>query len=313
MTGNVPDFLQEEFTQQEWDNLTDAEREGMMEEGDDEPGLTPEDQRLQDEADAKREADALAAANAQKAVDDKAVADAGKTQEQLDADAAAAAAAAAAVEEKPAPSLPRPRGVIDATLPEDYEQRVKTNEQAQIDLDKKYDDGDISHTEWRAELRKLDRESRDLEKMKDRAELAQESSQQALMNHWQGLIQPFIGKHPELGEDEVSMNAFDSYLKTTTAPVMQAGGTPGQAEIDKAYGLWCKRFNFTPAAEQQAAAPASKRPVNAPPTLGGLPVSTGNAVEDGKWAALDRLEGVAYEEALAKLSPAEQDAYSQRA
>ena len=63
MTGTVPDFLQDEFTQQQWDDLTDAEREGMMDDGeggDAEP--TPDEQRLQDEADAKREADAIASA-----------------------------------------------------------------------------------------------------------------------------------------------------------------------------------------------------------------------------------------------------------
>jgi len=261
---------------------------------------TPDEQRLQDEAGAKREADAIAAATK-------------PTEQAAEQAAEQPAAEAAAVEEKPAPAIPRPRGVIDASLPEDFEERVKTNEQALLDLDKKYDDGDISHTEWRAELRKLDRESRDLEKMKDRAELARESSQQALMNHWQGLIQPFLGKHPELAEDQVSMDGFDSYLKATTGPVMEAGGTPGQAEIDKAYGMWCKRFNFTPAGEQQQQAPAGKKSITAPPTLGGLPVSNGNSVEDGRWAALDRLEGVAYEEALGKLSAAELDAYSQRA
>lgn len=301
MTGTVPDFLQDEFTQQQWDDLTDAEREGMMDDGegsDAEP--TTDEQRLQDEADAKREADAIAAATK-------------PTEQATDQAAEQPAAEAAVVEEKPAPTIPRPRGVIDASLPEDFEERVKTNEQAQLDLDKKYDDGDISHTEWRVELRKLDRESRDLEKMKDRAELARESSQQALMNHWQGLIQPFLGKHPELAEDQVSMDGFDSYLKATTGPVMEAGGTPGQAEIDKAYGMWCKRFNFTPAGEQQQQAPAGKKQITAPPTLGGLPVSNGNSVEDGRWAALDRLEGVAYEEALGKLSAAELDAYSQRA
>ena len=171
MTG-VPDYLQDEFTQQQWDDLTDAEREGMMDDGegsDAEP--TPDEQRLQDEADAKREADAIAAATK-------------PTEQAIDQAAEQSVVEAAAVEEKLAPTIPRPRGVIDASLPEDFEERVKTNEQAQLDLDKKYDDGDISHTEWRAELRKLDRESRDLEKMKDRAELARESSQQALMNHW---------------------------------------------------------------------------------------------------------------------------------
>lgn len=298
MTGTVPDFLQDEFTQVEWDNLTDAEREGMLGDSSEEAQQqSEEEQQQQVEADAQREADAIS----------KATADQQATQEEQQA------VAAPATEEQVLPTTPRPRGVIDATLPDDYDQRVSANEKAMADLDKAYDDGDISHSEWREQLRKLDRESRELERMKDRAELAQESSQQALMAHWQGLIQPFLAKHPELGEDDVSMTGFDSYLKQTTAPVMQAGGTPGQAEIDKAYGLWCKRFNFTQAGEQQQQAPAGKKPITAPPTLGGLPVSNGNSVEDGRWAALDRLEGVAFEEALAKLSQAELDEYSKRA
>ena len=297
MTGTVPDFLQDEFTQEAWDSLTDAEREGMLgDESEEEQQQSEEQQQQQVEADAQREADAIS----------KATADQQATQEEQQAEAAPA------TEEQVLPTTPRPRGVIDATLPDDYDQRIATNEKALADLDKAYDDGDISHSEWREQLRKLDRESRELERMKDRAELARESSQQALMNHWQGLIQPFLARHPELGEDDVSMSGFDSYLKQVTGPVMQAGGAPGQAEIDKAYGLWCKRFNFTPAGEQQAA-PADKKPITAPPTLGGLPVSNGNSVEDGRWAALDRLEGVAFEEALAKLSPSELEEYSKRA
>lgn len=297
MTGTVPDFLQDEFTQEAWDSLTDAEREGMLsDESEEEQQLGEGEQQQQVEADAQREADAIA----------KATADQQPTQEEQQQEAAPA------TEEQVLPTSPRPRGVIDATLPEDYDQRVAANEKALADLDEAYDDGDISHSEWRQQMRKLDRESLDLMMLKERAQLAHESSQQALMNHWQGLIQPFLAKHPELGEDDVSMSGFDSYLKQVTGPVMQAGGAPGQAEIDKAYGLWCKRFNFTPAGEQQAA-PAGKKPITAPPTLGGLPVSNGNSVEDGRWAALDRLEGVAFEEALAKLSPSELDEYSKRA
>lgn len=297
MTGTVPDFLQDEFTQEAWDSLTDAEREGMLgDESEEEQQQGEEEQQQQVEADAQREADAIA----------KATADQQPTQEEQQE-------AAPATEEQVLPTSPRPRGVIDATLPEDYDQRVAANEKAMDDLEQSYNDGDISTTEFMKEQRRLNNENINLVLLKERANLAIESSEQALMNHWQGLIQPFLAKHPELGEDEVSMSGFDSYLKQTTAPVMQAGGTPGQAEIDKAYGLWCKRFNFTPAGEQQQQAPAGKKPITAPPTLGGLPVSNGNSVEDGRWAALDRLEGVAFEEALAKLSQAELDEYSKRA
>lgn len=296
MTGTVPDFLQDEFTQEAWDSLTDAEREGMLgDESEEEQQQSEDEQQQQVEADAQREADAIA----------KATADQQPTQEEQQE-------AAPATEEQVLPTSPRPRGVIDATLPEDYDQRVAANEKAMDDLEQSYNDGDISTTEFMKEQRRLNNENINLVLLKERANLARESSEQALMNHWQGLIQPFLAKHPELGEDEVSMSGFDSYLKQVTGPVMQAGGAPGQAEIDKAYGLWCKRFNFTPAGEQQQA-PAGRKPITAPPTLGGLPVSNGNSVEDGRWAALDRLEGVAFEEALAKLSPSELDEYSKRA
>lgn len=313
MSVSVPDSLKDEFTQEEWNGLTDAERQGVIEDGSDDGNPTPEELERQQEEDRQREADAAAAAEAAKQPTDAereaaaaAAAATGKTPEQIQQEEAAAAAA----QQQAAPVTPRPRGVVTAELPEDFDQKVSANAQAVKDNDAAYDNGDISHEEWRVANRKLDKESRELDRLADRAELAKESSEQALINHWTSVINPFTAAHPELSEDDVTKTAFDTYLRQTTGPVMEAGGLPGQVEIDKAYELWCKRFNFTPSGGQQQAA---KRDIKVPPTLGGLPASSTTSVEDGKLAAISRLEGVAYEEALAKLLPAEVEQMSKYA
>lgn len=313
MTTAVPDFLKDEFTQEDWNGLTDAERQGMIDDGEDDGNPSEEELQRQQEEERQREADAAASAKQQTDEDREAAAAAAaatnteKTEEQKQQEADAAAA-----EQQKTPVTPRPRGVVEATLPDDYDAQVKANEDAMTALEKRYDDGDISFAEFRAEQHTLDRESRKLDRLADRAELAKESSEQALMNHWISVINPFTAAHPELSEDDVSKNAFDTYLRQTTAPVMEAGGLPGQAEIDAAYALWCKRFNFTPTGAQQQAT-SQKRDNKVPPVLGGLPAASATSVEDGKLAAIQRLNGVEYEEALAKLSPAEMEQLSKYA
>lgn len=309
----VPDSLKDEFTQEEWDGLTDAEREGMLEDdgGEEEEQQTEEERSRQEEEDAEREA---AEAAAQQKADEKREQDAqaaaaaaaageGKTDQQKQEEAAAAAAAQE--QNKPEPVTPRPRGIVDAQLPEDYEAKVKANEEAMTALEQKYDDGDISFAEFRKEQRQLDRESRDLEKLKDRADLAQETAQQAMVNQWVATINPFTAAHPELSASQGAMDEFDSILRMVNGPVQAAGGMPGQKEIDKAYRMWCASTGYTPAGGQKQTTTQQANKV--PPTLGGLPAAASTSVEDGKLAAIRRLEGVEFDEAFAKLSEAEQE------
>ena len=310
MTTAVPEFLQDEFTQEEWNGLTEAEQKGMIEDGEDDGNPTPEELERQQEEERQRE-EAAAAAAKQPTDEEReaAAAAAGKTDEQKQQEEAAAAAEA---EKNAAPVTPRPRGAVEATLPDDYDDQVKANAAARKELRAKYNDGDITFEEYEDQSEQLNDKRQDLRDLKFKADLAQESSEQALINHWVSVINPFTAAHPELSEDDVSKSAFDTYLRQTTAPVMNAGGLPGQAEIDKAYAMWCKRFNFTPAGGQQQTTTA-KRDIKVPPTLGGLPAASATSVEDGKLAAIQRLSGVEYEEALAKLSPAELEQLSKYA
>lgn len=313
MTTAVPEFLQDEFTQEEWNGLTEAEQKGTIEDGEDDGNPTPEELERQQEEERQREEAAAAAAKQPTDEEREAAAAAaaatGKTDEQKQQEEAAAAAEA---EKNAAPVTPRPRGAVEATLPDDYDDQVKANAAARKELRAKYNDGDITFEEYEDQSEQLNDKRQDLRDLKFKADLAQESSEQALINHWVSVINPFTAAHPELSEDDVSKSAFDTYLRQTTAPVMNAGGLPGQAEIDKAYAMWCKRFNFTPDGGQQKTTTA-KRDIKVPPTLGGLPAASATSVEDGKLAAIQRLSGVEYEEALAKLSPAELEQLSKYA
>lgn len=314
MSNLVPDSLKDEFTQEEWDGLTEAEQKGIIEDGEDDGNPTPEELERQQEEERQREEAAAAAAKQptdeeREAAAAAAAANTGKTEEQKQQEEAAATAAAEAAKQ---PVTPRPRGAVEATLPDDYDEQVKANAAARKELRAKYNDGDITFEEYEDQSEQLNDKRQDLRDLKFKADLAQESSEQALINHWVSVINPFTAAHPELSEDDVSKSAFDTYLRQTTAPVMQAGGMPGQAEIDKAYELWCKRFNFTPAGGQQQTT-TTKRDIKVPPTLGGLPAASATSVEDGKLAAIQRLTGVEYEEALAKLSPAELEQLSKYA
>lgn len=303
----VPDFLKDEFTQEQWNELTPDEQIGMAEEGgeaEEEEEISEAAQRAAD--DAAREEAARAAATAQPE----------KTPEEIAAEEAEAAQAEEQrqqQENEQQQISPKPRGVVEQVLPDDYDDRVTANAKAIEDNDKAYDNGDISHEEWRTENRKLDRENRDLDRMKDRAELAIESAQNAMRNNWEANISAFLPHHPELRTSQVRENAFDHFLREETAPVIQAGNQPGMKEIEAAYAKFCAEFGITPPKTDPAPAPQKKGKEHVvPPSLGGVPAATTANIEDGRYAAIDRLEGIAYEEALAKLSPSELDAYSQR-
>ena len=80
-------------------------------------------------------------------------------------------------------------------------------------------------------------------------------------------------------------------------------------ELERAYTKYKQAFNIEAASPKQAKAPASRNEGVVPPNLGKLPAATANDTDDGKFAHLDRLEGVAFEDALAKLSDAQRDEY----
>lgn len=305
--------IRDQYTDEQWEELTEEEREGILSNDDD--GEEEEQEEQIDEAAAQAKAKEDAAA--QDVADKKATDDAAAAQAEADA------AAKAKSEPEPEPEkpvmAPRPRGILNDTLPEDYSQRVEANNTAQDELAQKYEDGDISFAEYNKGMRKLHEEAMDLREVKMRAEISEVSSTNSVQQHWDGLMGSFLTAHPEAISTPVRQNAFDHILREITAPVMAAGGMPGQAEIDKAYARLAEEFGIQakqPDGDNGAQPPAAKKENKVPPTLGAVPAAAHTDVDDGKWAALDRLadtDPMKYEETLQKMSEAERNEYMQSA
>lgn len=73
--------------------------------------------------------------------------------------------------------------VLSFVLPEDFESRQEALDAKLSELDGKFEEGDLSRTEYSAESRKLSREQAELDRMHTRAELAKDSYDRELADY----------------------------------------------------------------------------------------------------------------------------------
>ncbi|WP_288075950.1 hypothetical protein [Pseudomonas sp.] len=212
--------------------------------------------------------------------------------------------------------------LISANVPDDVQaQRDKINADREA-LDEKFEDGDIDAKSYRLEMQKLNKAEGDLDWIVRKAELSAETQQNQALQRWYGSVNEFLADHPNIQKSEVLWNAFDMVVKKVTADTANHGLSDRQ-QLDKAYGILATELGLKvdPApkvdakAADKAKAPAKpakdgKREI--PPTLGTVPAADTSTTDDGKYAHLDRLmetDPLAFEAALAKMSPADSEAY----
>lgn len=206
-----------------------------------------------------------------------------------------------------------------AEVPADIADKYAAIDTKEEELIAKFEDGDMTTREYNAELRKLNKERNDLEWLERKAELSQETAQQQLEDTWLTTVKAFLPDHPAISENEENWNSFDQVLRTVTAVRINAGQAYGKAELERAYKIWADERGIevkAPAAKASAAkAPAAKdeQKKELPPTLAKVPAASNEDTDDGKYAALERLadkDPQAYQEAIAKMSAAEYEAYT---
>ena len=284
------------LTEEELALLTEEEREGYLADDEDEDG-EGDDQGNADEGAGGEEGDD----DPTLAVDDPATAppaanpqDGGEggdaeSQEQI---------------------MVQPKPLFNADLPADIEAQRTALDEKEAAIDQQYDEGDILFTEHKQALRDINKQRNALDRAELKAELAAEAYQTQIDNSWQASQEAFFSAHPEFKIDnEAKWAAFDQLVKNETKSVLDKGGAVGVPELERAYTKYKQAFNIEAAAPNQAKAPGTKKESVVPPNLGKLPAATANDTDDGKFAHLDRLEGVAFEDALAKLSDAQRDEY----
>lgn len=206
----------------------------------------------------------------------------------------------------------QPKPLFNAELPADIQAQRTAIDEKEDDLDKQFDEGDITFSEHKKALREINQQRNALDRAELKAELAAEAYQTQIDNSWQASQTAFFSAHPEINTaNDVQMTALDHLVRQETKAVLDKGGVIGVPELERAYAKFKQAFNIADSApkQQQKQVKTPKNENIVPPNLGTLPAATANDTDDGKFAALDRLEGTAYEDALAKLTDAQRDEY----
>lgn len=317
----------EKFTDEELELLTDEEREGLLD-------TSVTDDPVDDD-DATETGDSAAAgvqAGGDKAASDDGEHAPGDGNDNDDDDELAAAAAAgddgerkpdgdvvaAGPEEGGGPVSAPTAGMPQWQAPENAEQRLTEIETEKDELARKFDDGELTGQEFRAQMKPLDKEEREIEQARFKASISTET----VHHQWFNVTVPaFIAEHPEYSEGSPLHGALDAEVRKLQTEASKAGRSQLDGTIlDQAHrnvqsGIR-KVLGLPPLDEHKPApnADAGKAPKRElPPSLNSLPADDVTDPDDGgKYAYLDRLadrDPMAFEDALAKLPEAEREAY----
>jgi len=193
-------------------------------------------------------------------------------------------------------------------LTADEEKRLVDIKAAMREIATKFDDGEITALEMRDQQEKLEDERDQLHEKRAVARMSSETT----INTWFNTTIPlFLISHPEYKEGSVRHDLLD-----LTVRKLQTGSTnPTDPKIlAEAHKKITKEFGVV---EQPK--PKAKKKLNGngkhremPPSLNDIPAAdANNPAPINKFARLDKLKGVDFENALKRLSPADREFYLQ--
>lgn len=322
----------------ELEMLTDEEREGLLdddtvdeglEDGDDadddaaaaadEKAGDGADQEGKDKPDAAdgedgddagangADTEADAAAKAKQEADAKAAADAAAAEAAAGGDDQNAAASATA-EPKPLEGDKRPSWVLDPKVPE----QIEALEKKKDELDAKWDDGELTGPEYRAEIRKIDAQVDTLKEQRMASNIGHANA----LSHYKDVTVPeFFKEHAEYAKGSILYAMLDAEVRKLqssahnpfNSEILRRAHQNITEQVSKAYGVKPTAQNKQTGAKPAAAA----REVV--PTLGTVPAADPNDTDGGgEFAWLDRLANAdveKYEQELAKLSDEKRERY----
>lgn len=278
------------------DGLTEEERAALAE--DDTDDTTAQAEEGADDGKTVEDVEAKAGAGTDAAADPAATAAA-------DAGATAAEPAAADADQ------PKSQPVLIAPLPADAEARLTEIATQKADLLAKFDDGDVTAKEFQQQLDALAKQERQIERQQDRAEIAASMDQQRLTNEWLATCNSFVERNAIYKDNPRLYKALDAEVRDLAAKPETANWS-GQKFLDEAHKALKQAFNLPDAAAASADKPGVKPRRELPPNLAKVPAADVEDTSGNRYAAMDRLmnsDPLAYEEAVAKMSPSERDAY----
>jgi|GEM_PF-2413244 len=230
------------------------------------------------------------------------------------------------VEDEPVELAPKIEGPLRAQPAADLSEQIKAIDDAEIELGRKFDEGEITTSEYRDGMKQLGTNRESLNWQTRKAELANEMTETMQKQAWDNAVTDFmtgVGSH--LTKSEALLHGFDNAVRRITSDPANHR-LSDRAQLEKAYNLFWEEsraagLNFENAVKKapRQATPQQQQPQRTRddsgkfvPTLAKVPAADSEDIDGGKYAALDRLmetDYEAYERQLSKMPPAELDAY----
>lgn len=203
------------------------------------------------------------------------------------------------------PFIPR----YQANPVENFDQHLTALNEQKRSLRTQYNDGDIDLDEYEAQREKVETDILTLREANFKATIAQEQQVQLEQQKWMWEVGRFLDDNPYIKESRAAFRAVDALIiDLKQDPANQ--GKPNQWFLNEAK----RQYEEAPRGASQPV--ASKEPPKQgkakkalPPNLGDMPSAEIPDTGGDEWAHLDKLDGMALESALAKLSQAEQERY----
>ncbi|MDB6178997.1 hypothetical protein PAF17_16010 [Paracoccus sp. Z330] len=232
--------------------------------------------------------------------------------------------------------IPEPeRDIRDAS---DHQKVIDEFDDRLTEINDAYDDGELTSAEMREKIKDLNKEYATAQREVGDIERHNERQEEEYRSAWFSKTDAFMQQHPEYagkekidGVDGSAMEVFDQSLRFVTGNANYQSMTMDQkireaAKIADAYVEQQTGKKLTdPAPKQDVGKDGGKakeadtetigdgpkrgpRP-EAPRTLANVTTATDNEITDGRFAAVDRADGLEAEREISRMSEAEREAY----
>jgi hypothetical protein len=210
--------------------------------------------------------------------------------------------------------------LYEANLPENYKERLDEISAEREELSNKFEDGEFTHQEYNEKVNALNKEERQIERDIDKAEISSQMAINQQKQEWTNAQRSFLSENPQYDTNPVLYRALDSEVRAIAGDDANDGLTGAEIlnkaheQIKAAFGVKEEPANPDNDKNKNDKDKLKLEERNLPPNMKDIPTSDINDQQISKFDKLDKLMDTdyeAYERELAKLSPADREAYSE--
>ncbi len=283
-------------TEEDLAMLTDEERAALLDEEDaDDEGDEGEGDEEDDGGEAGAEAGEAEEDAPGEDADDQA-------NSSAEADASGVDKAAAGGDAVPEAKQPAPSQFPQFEAPADAESKLKEFETRLDELADKFDAGELTAREYREQSRTIQSEERELREAVLKASLSAEATRVA----WETGVEAFLSEHKQYEPGSQLFRLLDAEVRHLQA---SADNQFDPRILKQAHENLAKVIGSAQAQPPAKQAKGERQKRELPPTLAHLPAADLEDAGEGEFAHLDRLDGTALEEALARMPEAQRERY----